>query len=184
VAIERYGSLLRFFAALLKLCYSFWILGNQKLNGIEPNPWTSPKELPYKPNQVIKGICDNVTDGDTLTVTCEDTEHTIRLDGIDCPEINQPYGGDSFGKLQDLANEKPVTVYVKTTDKYGRLVGRVYVNGVDASLALIKSGLAWHYKKYSEDTILASAETTARSAKVGLWAGDNPIAPWTWRQTH
>ena len=49
------------------------------------------------------------------------------------------------------------------------------------SLELVKAGLAWHFKRYSTDPVLAQAEIEARNAKAGLWADPQAIAPWEWR---
>ena len=42
--------------------------------------------------------------------------------------------------------------------------------------------MAWHYKQYSKDQELASAEVEARKKRLGLWAEKSPIAPWEWRK--
>ena len=35
--------------------------------------------------------------------------------------------------------------------------------------------------KYNKDKRFADAETAAKAARKGLWAGKGPIAPWEWR---
>jgi endonuclease YncB( thermonuclease family) len=47
---------------------------------------------------------------------------------------------------------------------------------------MIKQGMAWHYKQYSKDQELASAEVKAREKRIGLWSDKAPIAPWEWRK--
>ena len=48
---------------------------------------------------------------------------------------------------------------------------------------LVKRGLAWHYKQYSDDQRFADDEDNARLKKLGLWGGSHrPIAPWEWRK--
>lgn len=54
--------------------------------------------------------------------------------------------------------------------------------GQNVNAAMVREGLAWHYKKYSKDGELAELENEARDAKQGLWADPEPIAPWTWRK--
>ncbi len=76
---------------------------------------------------------------------------------------------------------KTVTVRVKETDRYGRLVGRVLVDGQDVSIALVQAGLAWHYTKYSSGLVLAQAEKTARAAEINIWSLPNPAPPWELR---
>ncbi len=73
-------------------------------------------------------------------------------------------------------------------DRYGRLVGKVLVNGGDANLAQIQTGMAWHYKQYQREQsaedrqTYAAAEDAAKSKKLGLWAENDPVAPWDWRK--
>ena len=76
-----------------------------------------------------------------------------------------------------------VVEYTKT-DKYGRLVGKVLINNMDANLEQIKSGFAWHYKEYAGEqavadrTRYAQVETTAKSSGFGLWRDQIPMSPW------
>jgi len=46
------------------------------------------------------------------------------------------------------------------------------------SLEMIRAGYAWHFKKYSSDTVLSDAEIKARQNKTGLWSEANPETPW------
>ncbi len=61
------------------------------------------------------------------------------------------------------------------------MVARVIVDGTDVSLALVEAGLAWHYKQYSDDPVLAAAEVVAKAKKVGVWSLPNPVPPWAYR---
>ena len=73
-------------------------------------------------------------------------------------------------------------------DRYGRLVGKVLVNNLDANLEQVKRGLAWHYTKYQkeqpfEDRVAyLHAQDEAITAKLGLWVESSPVAPWDWRK--
>jgi endonuclease YncB( thermonuclease family) len=56
---------------------------------------------------------------------------------------------------------------------------------VDISpISLVKAGLAWHFKRYSSDKVLAAEEEAARKAQRGLWAMPNPVPPWDFRKAH
>ncbi len=44
-----------------------------------------------------------------------------------------------------------VTIEYQKRDRYGRIVGKVLLDGVDACLEKIKTGFAWHYKKYQHE---------------------------------
>jgi len=137
---------------------------------------------------MLQGRVVGVSDGDTVTVL--DTSHTqfkIRLMGIDAPEKKMPFGQKSKEHLSDLVFNKQVTVEYSKRDKYGRTVGKILVDGVDANLEQVKAGLAWHYKQYQKEqtpddrTAYAQAEELARTAKAGLWLDAEPTPPWDWR---
>lgn len=111
----------------------------------------------------------------------------VRLTGIDAPEKAQPFGSVSKKNLSDHAYEKKVTVEWEKRDRYGRVLGRVLVNGTDVCLEKIRAGLAWHYKQYAKDqppslrVAYEEAERFARQNKTGLWREPNPIPPWEFR---
>jgi endonuclease YncB( thermonuclease family) len=105
----------------------------------------------------------------------------VRIDAIDCPEKSQDFGERAKQFTSSLVFGKVVTVNIGKIDRYCRSVGRVIVDGKDISLELIRAGLAWHYKKYSDDPVLAKAEEDARARKVGLWSMTNPTPPWDYR---
>jgi endonuclease YncB( thermonuclease family) len=46
---------------------------------------------------------------------------------------------------------------------------------------MVRKGYAWHFKKYSSDKILAADEDHAKSMRAGLWADNEPVAPWDFR---
>lgn len=129
----------------------------------------------------ITGKCVSVTDGDTIKVLVNNREVKVRIDAIDCPEKSQDFGQRAKQFTSSLVFGKVVTVNVGKIDRYGRSVGRVIVDGKDVSLELVRAGLAWHYKKYSDDPVLAKAEEEARAKKIGLWSMANPVAPWDYR---
>lgn len=118
-----------------------------------------------------------ISDGDTITVLdSRKTQHKIRLAGIDAPEKGQDFGNKSKEYLSDLVYKKVVSIPDNKLDRYGRTVSRVIVGSTDASLEMIKAGMAWHFKKYQHEQSLEdrlsynAAEVEARKAKVGLWS--------------
>ena len=125
----------------------------------------------------------SVYDGDTITVLSGNTQHKIRLEGIDTPESKQPFGNKAKQAMSEMVFGKQVKVVWKKKDRYGRTLGHVYVNGKWTNLQMIKQGMAWHYKQYSKDQELASAEVEARTKRLGLWADKAPVAPWDWRKS-
>lgn len=139
--------------------------------------------------EVLIGKVVGVADGDTVTVLdAAKRQHKIRLMGIDAPEKKMPFGDKSKQSLSRLVFGKEVTVEYTKQDKYGRTVGKIMVNGVDANLEQVKAGMAWHYKQYQKEqsradrAAYANAENQARAAKSGLWREAAPTPPWDWRR--
>jgi micrococcal nuclease len=131
--------------------------------------------------QQFTGKCVAVTDGDTIGILRDGKEVKVRLDGIDCPEMGQDFGSKAKKFTSNLVFDEEVIIDQKDTDKYGRIVARVIVDGKDVSLELVKAGLAWFYREYSHDTVLSSAEKIAKEDEEGLWALSSPVAPWDYR---
>jgi endonuclease YncB( thermonuclease family) len=81
-----------------------------------------------------------------------------------------------------------VSVETGKNDRYGREVGKIVVDGVDANLAQVQRGFAWHYKAYMREQSLddralySDAEEDAKAEKLGLWSDKDPIPPWAWRK--
>lgn len=134
--------------------------------------------------QTLQGRVVGVSDGDTITVLVEREQYRVRLEGIDCPESGQDFGRRAKEKTSDLVFGREVRVVVTDHDRYGRTVGRVFVEDLDVNLELVRAGMAWHFIRYSREKALAEAEREARAAKRGLWAQPNPIPPWEWRTSH
>jgi endonuclease YncB( thermonuclease family) len=138
---------------------------------------------------ILQGKVVSVADGDTITVLdVNKTQHKIRLQGIDAPEKAQAFGEKSKQSLHDMVHGKTVQVFFTKTDKYGRIVGKVFLDTQDICHQQIKSGLAWHYKKYQNEqpqedqSAYSASELTAKSQRLGLWSDASPIAPWDYRK--
>lgn len=140
-------------------------------------------------SETLQGQVVGVSDGDTVTILdASNTQWKIRLMGIDAPEKRQAFGNKSKQHLSDLVFNKQVEVEYSKKDKYGRTVGRITVEGIDANFEQVKVGMAWHYKKYQGEQTTdnrasyAHAEELARAEKRGLWVDPESKPPWEWRQ--
>lgn len=136
----------------------------------------------------LNGRVIGVSDGDTGTVLDgTNKQWKIRLLGIDAPEKKQAFGNRSKQSLSALVFNRLVVVDYSKKDKYGRTVGKILVGGVDANLEQVRTGMAWHYKKYqseqseADQIAYAQAEEQARAGKLGLWRDAEPMPPWDWR---
>ncbi|MBK6483744.1 MAG: thermonuclease family protein [Chitinophagaceae bacterium] len=125
-----------------------------------------------------------IKDGDTFVVLIDGKEQVVRFAHIDCPEKNQPFGSRAKQFLSEMCYGKYVILIHKNKfDRNKRLIAEVILHdGTNLNKELVKNGLAWHYKSYSNDNTYADLENKARELKVGLWVDNNPIPPWTWRK--
>ena len=156
----------------------------------------------YARADALAGRVVGVNDGDTITVLdLEKGQHKIRVAGIDAPEKGHPCGERAKENLSRLVFGRDVRVDWHKTDRYGRLIGTVWVASpeascgrkadcpktLDAGMAQLTVGLAWHYKKYAHEQDpqqrgqYAFAEEEARGKLAGLWRDPNPVPPWEWR---
>lgn len=132
----------------------------------------------------------NVKDGDTVVVEST-SEHTCRLYGIDAPETpkrgkpGQPYGEESKDNLVRLILGKTVTVEFTGAKTYNREVCRIYRNGADINLQMVRDGYAWAYVEYLKRphaSAFIGAEEEARRERLGIWHDYNPTPPWEFRK--
>ena len=135
------------------------------------------------------GQVTKVHDGDSIHITPPGQKRIIiRLAGIDAPEIKQPGGIASRDKLRSMILNRTASARCHKKDRYRRSVCVVYFNGKDMNLAMVRAGLAWHYKQYqNEQTRLqrwqySRGEQQARRSGRGLWADDNRMPPWKYRK--
>jgi endonuclease YncB( thermonuclease family) len=118
---------------------------------------------------VIEGTVVKVADGDTITVLVSDNvQHRVRIAGIDAPEKGQAFGNASRKRMSELVSRKEVRVEFNKHERYGRIVGKVWVKPpdcptcgktLDVGLAQITTGMTWWYRKYAHEQ---SAEDQGR----------------------
>ena len=91
--------------------------------------------------ETLTGKVIKIADGDTLTLLTDDKRQVkIRLAEIDTPEKGQPYGKKAKQKLSELVFSKQIRVSMKDVDRYGRIIGRVYVGDFDVNAELARDG--------------------------------------------
>ncbi len=134
----------------------------------------------------ISGKVVSVADGDTITVLdSSNTQHKIRIYGIDCPESHQDFGQKAKQFTSDLVFGKMVEIKVMAPDRYGRTVGVVNIGGKCLNEELVKNGMAWFYGQYCKASVCSQwnqYQEEARNKKIGLWSMQNPIPPWDFRR--
>ncbi len=107
-------------------------------------------------------------DGDTLKLA---DGRTVRLKGIDAPEIAQPYGIESRNLLTKLTRKKKVRIAFHGKDRYGRAVGEIFVGKRSVNHSMVSHGAAWWFRSFAPtDNQLRRLEDDARKHKVGAVA--------------
>lgn len=139
---------------------------------------------------------DNVLDGDTFhgrivrgsplrgVKIVRDSLVPVRLQGVDAPEKDQPWGIKAREALAGMVEGDTVLVEIVERDAYRRVLGVVRRDGMDVNAALVAHGHAWMFRKYTDSPLLDSLERVARGQRRGLWAAGSgkPIPPWEWRR--
>jgi len=138
--------------------------------------------LAHEP-KTITGKVVAIADGDTLTVLdTANTQHKIRLHGIDAPEKGQAFGTKARENLAAKVFGKIVRVEVVDVDRYSREVVRNYLGDRFINLEMVRDGFAWRNVRYDKAGEFTDAEREAREKRRGLWADANPVPPPEYRQ--
>lgn len=120
--------------------------------------------------QVVK-----VADGDTITIMAGEQKERIRLVGIDTPEKKQPIWGPrakDFTTRLTMGKTVRVETDVEERDRYGRVLGYVYVGQTFVNLELVRQGYAMLYTSppnvaHTEEFV--AAQRAAREAGRNIW---------------
>lgn len=132
--------------------------------------------------ETFDGLVVRVIDGDSLVVAFDQGHIHVRLREIDAPERRQPFGEPSRLSLADICKNTARVSWTEK-DRNGRLLGRVWCDGVYANAEQVRRGMAWVFDRYATERELYAPQDAARSAKIGLWADPTAIPPWQWRET-
>jgi len=153
------------------LCFAGWLLLFSSCGSGQP-----------RAGQDLSVLAVSITDGDTFVARGEAVTFKVRLHGIDAPEKGQDFSKRSKERLGELCRNAPLRVRLLNKDGFGRWVAEVYdKNGRHVNAEMVACGLAWHFKKYSQDPELDRLERVARRGSIGLWSLPDPQAPWEFR---
>lgn len=137
----------------------------------------------------LTGVVTRVSDGDTLwlrpaTDGLSRKPVKVRLLGIDAPEHCQAGGAAATTALQTRVLQRTVVVRVVGTDRYGRLLGGLQLNGEDVAAWMVREGHAWSHRRYGVADVYAAEERQARDTRRGLFIDPHAIQPRVFRQRH
>jgi endonuclease YncB( thermonuclease family) len=105
-----------------------------------------------------------IVDGDTLDIGST----TIRLHGIDAPEVAQAGGREATNALARLVEHKTLVCEGSTRDEHKRLIAKCWIGNDDINATMVRDGYA------------SSLEQTARRERRGIWRRASE-PPWDYR---
>lgn len=122
-------------------------------------------------------------DGDTIKGLVRGKQVKIRLILVDTPETKHPsIGKQPFGEeaKQFVARRVKIAKKVEvelhgtnSTDRYGRLIGHVFVSGQNLNRLLLKNGyarIAYRYSQYAYEDTYRQAEADAKAKRLRIWS--------------
>jgi endonuclease YncB( thermonuclease family) len=142
-------------------------------------PFRNEGRLPPKNHMLPKGPfrVTRVLDGDTIVL---DNGETVRLIGVDAPEIHHPeipvqrFGEEAAEFLRRFAEGFECTLEYEPgdiRDQYGRLLAYVFIGDRLANAEMIRRGYAYAYTcfPFRRQTEFIALEREARERQYGLW---------------
>ena len=120
-------------------------------------------------------IVSRIVDGDTFQLQ---NGKEVRLYGMSTPEQKENFYQEANQFTESMVLNKEIALEQEEKykrDKFGRLLGYVFVNGVNLNIELVRNGLAkvvLYEKrakiKYQDE--LLEVEKEAKENRVGLWS--------------
>ncbi len=151
-------------------------------NNTKNTPDSEPITLPPATRSAYS--VRTVIDGDTIIAETEGEMQTVRLLGIDTPEVDPQYNPiECYGREATNATKEKLlnqTVTLEnddtqgTLDKFGRVLAYVFLpDGTNVNQYLITEGFAKEYtynKPYKYQKEFRIAEKEAQIGQKGLWS--------------
>jgi micrococcal nuclease len=129
-------------------------------------------------------IVERVVDGDTVVLN---NSEKVRLLGINTPEKNMPLYEKAKIFLESLILNKTVFVELVERDRYGRILGYIFVKERHINQLILENGFGhlYYYDKDERYDEMFKAEEFARENSLGIWGrsdhyGCLEIIQWTW----
>lgn len=125
--------------------------------------------------ETLSGRVVRVSDGDTITLQSGSVKERVRLIGIDAPEKAQlPWGprAKKFAESLALGKAGRVETDVQPRDKYGRLLGYLYVGNTFVNLEMVRNGFAMLYTyppNVAHTDEFVKAQKEAREKGLNIW---------------
>lgn len=150
----------------------------------ETNQSTTKPKTPKPQSKVTRAAVTllETVDGDTIKVNYKGKEETVRYLLVDTPESKkpgtcvQPFAKDAAERNRQLVNSGKLTLEFEKsrTDKYGRLLAYIFVDGKSVQEQLLKEGyarVAYIYEPpYKYLSTYEKAEDSAQAKHLRIWS--------------
>lgn len=159
----------------------FSVIGLNSVHAVSPHNATLPEFADWR------GTVTYVVDGDTLYVRPADSRKpvSVRIDGIDAPEICQSGGVQAREELRTRVLGQQVLVHPKANDRYGRLVASIVMENLDQGGQMVAAGQAWAFRFTAGRGPYAAHQRNAEAARLGVFsAAVLPQTPALFRKVH
>ena len=111
----------------------------------------------------ISGVVTHVRDVDTIEVD----GLAIRLNGLDGPELSEPFGLEARSWLINILENQKVSCSLNGDKTYDRLVGTCFQpNGKDIAEAIVEAGYGRDCPRYSGGKYAEFENETSRAHKA------------------
>ena len=133
---------------------------------------------------VVEGSVDHVADGDSLSFLPArgGPPLAVRLDGVDAPELCQPWGPQAREALQRMVQGRTLRLRVRGRDEHGRLIAQLLAGEVDIGQRLVADGHAWSHRFRHDRGPYVEQERVALSLQRGLHAEVGVLTPREFRR--
>ncbi len=160
-------------SGLAALAMSLFVVCGPALASSGPAAWT--------------GTVTYVVDGDTVRVRPPGGGKpvSVRVYGIDAPEICQAGGEASRDALARRVLGRQVAVIGKHRDDYGRLLAQLREGGEDLGGWMVGHGQAWSHRFRRDAGPYGNEQALAQAGRRGLFAGGGAaLYPADFRKQH
>ena len=156
--------------------------GSSSLNGTQKQAAAAINSFEVQNEKYYEVV--KVIDGDTVVLSVDGKNITVRLIGLDTPETSDPrepvqcFGKEASQKASEILSGKSVRLEMDPSqgelDKYGRTLAYIFLSdGRLFNKLMIEEGFGHEYTynlPYKYQEAFKEAENRARNNKVGLWA--------------
>lgn len=124
-------------------------------------------------------MAEDVVDGDTIKVNIDGKVESVRLIGIDAPELPEGcFARESRSKVQETLLRQQVRLEAdksqKNRDQYGRLLRYIFLaDGTNFNRLMISQGFAKEFTfiaPYKFQAEFKKAQIKAKEDQLGLWS--------------